>query len=141
MGKYVGKDVGRDVGKESEEVPVSRRGFGDVESDDEKRNPSKSFKKMLFRSVSRLRIFLWPHASKGFNPHQFDHVGEALRWARQSKKLPIWRLGWATGIKWQYLASVERGVMMPTWEEIYQLEKYLGVTLRRRNKAKIDKVP
>ncbi|CAE7329451.1 unnamed protein product [Symbiodinium sp. CCMP2592] len=43
----------------------------------------------------RWRQWLFPQATKGWRPERFEHEGQALQFARQSKRIPIWKLGWA----------------------------------------------
>ncbi|CAK9074282.1 unnamed protein product [Durusdinium trenchii] len=57
----------------------------------------------------RWRQWLFPQTSKGWQPERFEHEGKALQFARQSKRIPIWKLGWATTIPTKYLIMVEHG--------------------------------
>ncbi|CAJ1431604.1 unnamed protein product [Effrenium voratum] len=57
----------------------------------------------------RWRQWLFPQATKGWRPERFEHEGEALRFARQSKRIPLWKLAWATSIDYEYLSLVEHG--------------------------------
>ncbi|CAE7257785.1 CEP1 [Symbiodinium sp. KB8] len=43
----------------------------------------------------RWRQWLFPQATKGWRPERFEHEGQALQFARQSKRIPIWKLGMA----------------------------------------------
>ncbi|CAD7955814.1 unnamed protein product [Amoebophrya sp. A120] len=96
---------------------------------------------MLSISTPRLRLWLWPHASKDFNCHAWPHLGHALRFARKSKRIPMWKLGWATGLGERYIGQIEKGFAVPTEVEHSVLRQSLGVSLRKKNFAKMDKVP
>ncbi|CAE8717805.1 unnamed protein product, partial [Polarella glacialis] len=51
----------------------------------------------------RWRQWLFPQATKGWRPERFEHEGQALQFARQSKRIPVWKLGWAANISTKYL--------------------------------------
>ncbi|CAE7184276.1 unnamed protein product [Symbiodinium necroappetens] len=89
----------------------------------------------------RWRQWLFPQATKGWRPERFEHEGQALQFARQSKRIPIWKLGWATSISRNYLEKVEQGEarLLPECRE--ELERVLGVPLKRRRKSRLDRTP
>ncbi|CAK9060664.1 unnamed protein product [Durusdinium trenchii] len=68
----------------------------------------------------RWRQWLFPQTSKGWQPERFEHEGKALQFARQSKRIPIWKLGWATTIPTKYLIMVEHGQarLGPAYREV-----------------------
>ena len=96
---------------------------------------------MFSRSPTLFRINLWPHAGAGFDVRSknFAHLGQAIKFARTSLRVPVWKLGWVSGMRSPYLPLVERGVCHPTRAELDTLETYLGVKLCKRNKSRIDK--
>ena len=49
--------------------------------------------RFAFRQL-RWRQWLFPQAAKGWRPERFEHEGQALQFARQSKRIPVWKLGW-----------------------------------------------
>mmetsp|Transcript_23600 Transcript_23600/g.51674 ORF Transcript_23600/g.51674 Transcript_23600/m.51674 type:complete len:131 (+) Transcript_23600:69-461(+) len=89
----------------------------------------------------RFRQWLFPMAGKGFRPEKFEHMGAAVRLARNSKRIPMWKLAWAAGISPAQLKKVETGRAMPHPEQTEELERLLGVQLKRRRKSKIDRAP
>jgi len=95
-----------------------------------------------FRVVQcRGRKYLTPHATKGFNPNKFEHMGEALRHARESKRIHLFLLGQATGIKRRFLAAVERGEANLLYEQRLEVEKFLGVPLRNPSRNRLARTP
>mmetsp|Transcript_23857 Transcript_23857/g.45437 ORF Transcript_23857/g.45437 Transcript_23857/m.45437 type:complete len:131 (-) Transcript_23857:18-410(-) len=90
----------------------------------------------------RCRQWLFPnHASKCFRPNRFEHEGQALQFARESKRIPIWKLGWAANISSNFLNMVESGdaALMPRQRQ--ELERLLGVPLKKRRRSRIDRTP
>mmetsp|Transcript_8471 Transcript_8471/g.25611 ORF Transcript_8471/g.25611 Transcript_8471/m.25611 type:complete len:130 (-) Transcript_8471:80-469(-) len=89
----------------------------------------------------RHRQWLFPMATKGFRPERFEHMGQALQLARESKRIPIWKLAWAAGTSKHWLAKVEAGnaALLPEHRE--EVERLLGVKLKRQRKSKFERAP
>eukprot|EP00930_Biecheleria_cincta_P067372 TRINITY_DN53919_c0_g1_i1.p2 TRINITY_DN53919_c0_g1~~TRINITY_DN53919_c0_g1_i1.p2 ORF type:complete len:136 (-),score=18.14 TRINITY_DN53919_c0_g1_i1:123-476(-) len=89
----------------------------------------------------RWRQWLFPQATKGWRPERFGHEGQALQFARQSKRIPIWKLGWAVNISTKFLQMVERGEAGLLPDQRQELERVLGVPLKRRRRSLIERTP
>mmetsp|Transcript_70510 Transcript_70510/g.155485 ORF Transcript_70510/g.155485 Transcript_70510/m.155485 type:complete len:117 (+) Transcript_70510:60-410(+) len=90
---------------------------------------------------ARWRHFLFPMATKGWRPERFEHEGQALQFARQSKRIPMWKLGWATTISKNYLRLVEQGQARLAPQYRKELERVLGVPFKRQGKSRLERTP
>eukprot|EP00927_Polykrikos_kofoidii_P064138 TRINITY_DN59190_c0_g1_i1.p3 TRINITY_DN59190_c0_g1~~TRINITY_DN59190_c0_g1_i1.p3 ORF type:complete len:171 (+),score=18.96 TRINITY_DN59190_c0_g1_i1:43-513(+) len=89
----------------------------------------------------RHRQWLFPKATKGWRPGRFEHEGQALKIARESKRIPIWKLSWAANVSENFLRMVERGDARLPKEQREELERLVGVPVRERRLSKIDRAP
>lgn len=89
----------------------------------------------------RCRHFLFPMATKGFKASRFEFEGQALQFARESKRIPIWKLSWAANISVNFLLMVERGDARLPPQQRRELERLLGVPLKRETRSRIDRMP
>eukprot|EP00928_Gymnodinium_smaydae_P049491 TRINITY_DN33225_c0_g1_i1.p2 TRINITY_DN33225_c0_g1~~TRINITY_DN33225_c0_g1_i1.p2 ORF type:complete len:126 (+),score=35.84 TRINITY_DN33225_c0_g1_i1:60-437(+) len=89
----------------------------------------------------RCRQWLAPLATKGFRPERFEHMGQAMQFARESKRIPIWKLGWAANISKNYLLMVEKGDATLPPVQRREIERLLGVPLKKQSRSKIDRAP
>ncbi|KAF4744324.1 hypothetical protein FOZ62_028294, partial [Perkinsus olseni] len=89
----------------------------------------------------RYRHFLTPGLHRRWNFRSFPHLGEAIRFARASKKIPVAKLMHATLIPERRLLQIQQGMVKPHLFELQVLEKYLGVPFydKKRRKSYIDR--
>eukprot|EP00971_Amphidinium_carterae_P023320 459925-Amphidinium_carterae.1 len=90
---------------------------------------------------TRHRQWLFPRATKGWRPGRFEHEGKAMQHARESKRIPIWKLGFVAGIPVAHLVRVEDGGARLLPQEREVLERYLGVPLKGTRKPWIERTP
>ncbi|KAF4690164.1 hypothetical protein FOZ62_001530, partial [Perkinsus olseni] len=84
----------------------------------------------------RYRHFLTPGLHRRWNFRSFPHLGEAIRFARASKKIPVAKLMHATLIPERRLLQIQQGMVKPHLFELQVLEKYLGVPFYDKKKRK-----
>ncbi|KAF4677467.1 hypothetical protein FOL47_001282 [Perkinsus chesapeaki] len=88
----------------------------------------------------RYRHFLTPGLHRRWNFRSFPHIGEAIRFARASKKIPVSKLMHATLIPERRLLQIQNGMVKPHLFELQVLERYLGVPFYDKNrKSFIDR--
>eukprot|EP00929_Paragymnodinium_shiwhaense_P014732 TRINITY_DN122695_c0_g1_i1.p1 TRINITY_DN122695_c0_g1~~TRINITY_DN122695_c0_g1_i1.p1 ORF type:complete len:164 (+),score=25.78 TRINITY_DN122695_c0_g1_i1:69-560(+) len=89
----------------------------------------------------RFRAFLMPMATKGFRASRFEHQGQAVQFARESKRIPVWKLAWAGNMSVRFLRMVERGEARLPNEQRVELERLLGVKFGGTRKSKLERTP
>ncbi|KAF4670568.1 hypothetical protein FOZ61_010159 [Perkinsus olseni] len=106
-----------------------------------RRGPGNILTPLATPQQCRYRHFLTPGLHRRWNFRSFPHLGEAIRFARASKKIPVAKLMHATLIPERRLLQIQQGMVKPHLFELQVLEKYLGVPFydKKKRKSYIDR--
>mmetsp|Transcript_71882 Transcript_71882/g.113896 ORF Transcript_71882/g.113896 Transcript_71882/m.113896 type:complete len:136 (+) Transcript_71882:75-482(+) len=90
----------------------------------------------------RCRQWIYPNmATKGWRPERFEYEGQALQFAREGKRVPLWKLGVAARVSKNHLDMVEKGKATLCASQRAEIERLIGVHLKRRRTPRIDRTP
>ena len=94
---------------------------------------------MLKFSRTLKRMWITPGPHKGWNPSDFESMGQAMLIARTAKRYSLAKLSIATNISSKSLWMFQTGQAAPLPEELKKIEKYLGVPLLIQKKSRIER--